>query len=241
LENKMKIVHSTAAHLAVLAVLPLAFHTVRVVYPRHYSPAVVLVAPQPAPVPVKPVVKPVIVRGTGKLAQHEQIVSVKAEPIRIGARHASPVVAEVAPAFDAVLPESQVIGLPTGSGTSVVGTKIGIFSQPAALPKLVRADFALAQARRTAVISTSPVVVSRAPARYTDEARARNIQGEVTYRVRFTATGKIEVLGLVHGLGYGLDENALDVINSIRFTPATTGGQAIDFVTVARVTFALSQ
>jgi TonB family protein len=236
----MKIVHSTAVHLAILAVFPLAFYTVRVVpTTQHYSPALVLVDPQPV---TAAVVKPVIVRGTGKLAQHEQIVSVKAEPIRIGARHASPVVADVsAPAFDAVLPESQVIGLPAGSGTSVVGTKVGIFSQPAALPKLVRADFALAQARHAAVISTSPVVLSRAPARYTDEARARNIQGEVTYRVRFTATGKIEVLGLVHGLGYGLDENALDVINSIRFTPATTGGQAIDFVTVARVTFALSQ
>ena len=72
---------------------------------------------------------------------------------------------------------------------------------------------------------------------YTEEAKSLNIQGEVTLEVRFTADGKAEVLRVVHGLGHGLDEQAIHAAQQTRFKPATKDGHPVDMTTYMHFTF----
>src|SRR5882757_5023905 len=87
---------------------------------------------------------------------------------------------------------------------------------------------------------TPPVVISEPKARYTSEAQEARIQGEVTLQVRFLASGQVEVIRVVNGLGHGLDEEARHVAESIRFKPALRNGQPVDHTTLIHVTFQLA-
>jgi TonB family protein len=90
------------------------------------------------------------------------------------------------------------------------------------------------------VESTPIVVLSKPKAAYTAEARQLRIEGDVKLEVRFTATGHVEVLQVLSGLGHGLDEQARVVAQGIQFKPATKDGRPVDQVTVIRVTFQLA-
>jgi TonB family protein len=85
-----------------------------------------------------------------------------------------------------------------------------------------------------------PVVISEPKARYTPEAQQARVQGEVTLQVRFLASGQVEVIRVVNGLGHGLDEEARHVAESIRFKPALRNGQPVDHTTLIHVTFQLA-
>ena len=87
---------------------------------------------------------------------------------------------------------------------------------------------------------TPPVVISEPRAQYTAEAQQAKIQGEVTLQVRFLASGQVEVVRVVNGLGHGLDEQARHVAESIRFKPAMRNGQPVDHTTLIHVTFQLA-
>ena len=58
---------------------------------------------------------------------------------------------------------------------------------------------------------------------YTDDARSARVEGTVSLEIEFTAEGGINVLRVVHGLGYGLDEAARRAALRIRFKPAARG------------------
>ena len=90
------------------------------------------------------------------------------------------------------------------------------------------------------VESTPIVVLSKPRAAYTAEARQLKIEGDVKLEVRFTASGHVEVLQVISGLGHGLDEQARTVAQGIQFKPATKDGHAVDQVTVIRITFQLA-
>jgi TonB family protein len=86
-----------------------------------------------------------------------------------------------------------------------------------------------------------PVEVIYKPApQYTDEARARRIEGEVALEVEFTADGQVRVLRVVRGLGYGLDEMARRAAEQIRFRPATSNGEPVDFRANLTILFRLT-
>ncbi len=85
-----------------------------------------------------------------------------------------------------------------------------------------------------------PVVISEPHPEYTAEAAQLKIQGEVTLQVRFLATGQVEVLRVVNGLGHGLDEQAKRVAEQIRFKPAIKDGHPVDHTTLIHVTFQLA-
>jgi TonB family protein len=89
--------------------------------------------------------------------------------------------------------------------------------------------------------STTPLVLLSKPVPgYTDEARRLKIEGDVTLQVKFTASGQVEVLRVVSGLGYGLDQLAQSAARRIQFKPATRDGRPVDEVTVIHVTFQLA-
>jgi TonB family protein len=86
-----------------------------------------------------------------------------------------------------------------------------------------------------------PVEVLHKPTpAYTEEARARRIEGEVALEVEFTAAGQVRVLRLVRGLGHGLDEMARRAAEQIRFKPATSRGTPVDFRATLTILFRLT-
>ncbi len=130
-------------------------------------------------------------------------------------------------------------GVPGGTGTAVA-TNAGPVGHVASagIPKVVEA--APMQQAAAAPTVTTLEVISKPPVQYTSEARQLRIQGDVVLKVTFTANGQVVVLGIVRGLGHGLDEEARRVAQLIRFRPATRNGQPVDATTTITVTFQLA-
>src|SRR5579864_7383783 len=74
---------------------------------------------------------------------------------------------------------------------------------------------------------------------YTEEARAKRIEGEVLLEVMLEATGRLRVLKVVRGLGHGLDDAAVRAAEQIRFKPALKDGQPYDSTAVVHIIFQL--
>ena len=51
------------------------------------------------------------------------------------------------------------------------------------------------------------------------------------------ATGQVQVLRIINGLGHGLDQEAMLAASHIRFKPATKNGEPIDQVSVVHISF----
>jgi TonB family protein len=98
------------------------------------------------------------------------------------------------------------------------------------------------KAKETKVASkTMPVEILFKPKpAYTDEARAKKIEGEVSLKVTFTASGDVQVQSVVKGLGYGLDESAQAAARQIRFRPAQQDGQPVDSTAIVHIVFELA-
>jgi TonB family protein len=95
--------------------------------------------------------------------------------------------------------------------------------------------------RSSATSQDSPVaLLSKPTPLYTADARQRKIEGDVELDVEFMATGKVHVLRVVHGLGYGLDEAAMTAAEQIRFNPARHDDQPVDSRGRLRIVFRLS-
>jgi TonB family protein len=93
----------------------------------------------------------------------------------------------------------------------------------------------------TSPLARPPVVTYTPNPAYSAEAKAQHIEGDAKINVRFLANGTVQVLGLAHGLGHGLDQAALEAAQGIRFRPATDAdGHAIDFQTTVIVHFLIN-
>jgi TonB family protein len=66
------------------------------------------------------------------------------------------------------------------------------------------------------------------PPLYSDEARARRIEGLVTIEARVALDGRVSALRVVKGLGFGLDENALVALRQWQFRPGERAGAPVE-------------
>ena len=126
-------------------------------------------------------------------------------------------------------------GVATGSTGGTHGTvQQGLFGDEHAV--------AAPQVRKTAAVSNSkPVEILFKPRPvYTDQARAKKIEGEVLLQVVFSASGEVQVDRVVKGLGYGLDESAESAARQIRFHPAQQDGQSVDSTAIVHIVFELA-
>lgn len=79
-------------------------------------------------------------------------------------------------------------------------------------------------------ISTEPEVAREAKPPYPPQARAAGIEGVVELRVEIWQDGTVRSVKVVRGLGYGLDEAAVDAMKRYVFKPATMDGVAVQYV-----------
>lgn len=73
-------------------------------------------------------------------------------------------------------------------------------------------------------------IISKPRASYTDSARQNGVQGNIRIAVLFGASGRIEYILLIKGLGYGLDQNAIGAAKRIKFEPAKKDGKPVSVV-----------
>src|SRR6185437_5728238 len=138
--------------------------------------------------------------------------------------------------------EGVVASAGFGNQTAIAGgernggkVETGGFSSQQATSSGPRAKKAQAAPQET------PVVIQFKPEpQYTAEGREKRIQGSVVLDVVFKASGEVQVLRVVKGLGYGLDENAEVAARQIKFTPAKQDGQPVDFPATVRIDFELA-
>jgi TonB family protein len=98
-----------------------------------------------------------------------------------------------------------------------------------------------AAAQATSGPATAPVeIVAKFRPVYSEEARARKIEGEVLLEVLFGANGQLHVNRIVQGLGYGLDEAAIAAANKMQFRPALQNGSPVDSTAIVHVVFQLA-
>jgi TonB family protein len=89
-------------------------------------------------------------------------------------------------------------------------------------------------------VRSRPQILNQPRPDWTEEARRNRIQGEVLLSATFAADGEVRNIRIVRGLGYGLDEKAIEAAKLIRFVPARDpSGNSIDYRMTIRVDFRL--
>lgn len=86
---------------------------------------------------------------------------------------------------------------------------------------------------------TPPQLLREVRANYTDDARRRAIEGDVVLEIVVRRDGSVGQVRVLHSLGGGLEQRAVDAVRQWRFAPATRYGTAVDVVVEASVGFKL--
>lgn len=72
---------------------------------------------------------------------------------------------------------------------------------------------------------------------FSEEASRKKVQGDVTLMVTVAESGDVAEVKLVKGLGYGLDEKAIETVRTWKFQPATRNGSPVQTDIAVDVSF----
>jgi TonB family protein len=84
-----------------------------------------------------------------------------------------------------------------------------------------------------------PRLLREVKADYTDEARRRNVTGDVELEIVVRRDGSVGDVHVLRGLGSGLDQRAIDAVRQWRFSPAQRKGVPVDVIVEVAVEFNL--
>ena len=74
---------------------------------------------------------------------------------------------------------------------------------------------------------SAPVIIQRAIANYTEEARKAKLQGHVLCSFVVDQNGDPQDIRVISGLGMGLDEDAVKTVRKCKFRPGTRAGHPV--------------
>ena len=126
-------------------------------------------------------------------------------------------------------------GSGSGGGNGTGRGRVASVGMPGIAPVSAAPVYVSEQVRFTGV-----EILSKPPAHYTAEARRSRIEGNVVLSVTFLASGQVVVRGVLQGLGYGLDQEAVRVAQQIQFRPATRNGRPVDLTTRITISFQMA-
>lgn len=92
---------------------------------------------------------------------------------------------------------------------------------------------------RVSAITKAPTLAYKVEPQYTEEARAEKITGTVLLYIVVEPNGVASNIKLLHGVGFGLDEKAVEAINQWRFKPGTNNGVPVAVEAQVEVNFKL--
>ena len=84
-----------------------------------------------------------------------------------------------------------------------------------------------------------PRLLREVKAQYTEDARRRNITGDVLLEVVVRRDGGVGDVRVLQGLGYGLEERAITAVRQWRFAPGQRKGVPVDVLVEVAVEFTL--
>lgn len=84
-----------------------------------------------------------------------------------------------------------------------------------------------------------PQLVREIRANYTDDARRRGVEGDVSLEIVVRRDGTVGNVRVLQSLGSGLEQKAIEAVRQWRFTPATRFGAPVDVVVEVAVGFKL--
>jgi TonB family protein len=84
-----------------------------------------------------------------------------------------------------------------------------------------------------------PRLLREVKADYTEEARRRNIRGEVVLEIVVRSDGTVGDVRVLQGLGGGLEGRAIAAVRQWKFSPAMRRGQPVDVLVEVAVEFTL--
>src|SRR5262245_850868 len=77
---------------------------------------------------------------------------------------------------------------------------------------------------------TAPTILQSTVPEYTPEALARGIEGVVELQAQADSSGRMRILRVIKGLGFGLDESAISAVREWTFSPALRAGIPVDVI-----------
>jgi TonB family protein len=86
---------------------------------------------------------------------------------------------------------------------------------------------------------TAPILLSKIEPEYSQDARAAKYQGTVLLYVEIGTDGLAHNIQVSRGLGFGLDEKAVQAVTQWKFKPATKDGQPVTVSANIEVNFRL--
>lgn len=86
---------------------------------------------------------------------------------------------------------------------------------------------------------TPPRILREVKADYTEDARKRNIEGEVVLEIVVLRDGTVGDVRLLEGLPSGLSDRAIQAVRQWRFSPARRLGQPVEVIVEVAVEFKL--
>jgi periplasmic protein TonB len=86
---------------------------------------------------------------------------------------------------------------------------------------------------------TPPSLLREVKPDYSEDARRRNIEGDVVMEIVVRHDGSVGEVRVLQGLGHGLDERAIAAVRQWRFTPATRKGAPVDVMVEVAMEFKL--
>ena len=87
--------------------------------------------------------------------------------------------------------------------------------------------------------TSAPVVISRVPPEYTEEARVAKWQGTVVMQLTIDENGVPREIKIVRSLGMGLDQKAIEAVQQWRFQPGLKDGKPVPVSANLEVNFRL--
>lgn len=84
---------------------------------------------------------------------------------------------------------------------------------------------------------TPPKVINKVDPDFSTEARKKKFQGVVTVALIVDTKGRPQNVHVTHGVGMGLDENAVAAVKKYKFTPATENGKPVPVAINVEVDF----
>lgn len=86
---------------------------------------------------------------------------------------------------------------------------------------------------------TPPSVIYRVEPEYSEEARKARYQGAVVLEAIVRKDGTVDIIRIIRGLGFGLDQNAITALKQWRFRPGLRNGVPVDVSLSVEVNFNL--
>ena len=100
-------------------------------------------------------------------------------------------------------------------------------------------DFAIPYVTHGAI--SSPQVITRVQAKYTDEARKIGVQGVVLLAAVIDESGKAQDIRVEHSIDPGLDQEAIKAVRRWRFRPGEQAGHPVRVPVHVEITFRLDE